>query len=95
MLTPLKTFQQVRPSFEHVDEERSRRTIQTKDQMQREQAAANKLTRLGLSAGGTAGAGQDRRAGKKDADLIDVEWTTLRHYQQDSAASTAMFQKLA
>ena len=48
MLTPLHKFQQVRPSFEHVDAERQRRTIQSKEQLQREQAAASKVTRVGL-----------------------------------------------
>ena len=59
--------------------------------MQRDQAAANKLTRLGLSATGTT---SDRR-GKKDAELIDVEWTTLRHFSQGSGASQAIFSKLS
>ena len=27
MITPLKRFQQVRPNFDHVDEERKKRTI--------------------------------------------------------------------
>jgi len=31
MLTPLSKFHQVRPSFDHVNEERQRRTIQTKE----------------------------------------------------------------
>jgi hypothetical protein len=31
MITPLKKFQQVRPNFNHVDEERKKRTIQTKE----------------------------------------------------------------
>ena len=43
MITPLKKFQQVRPNFEHVDEERKRRTIQTKEQMQAEKHAQNNL----------------------------------------------------
>ena len=75
MLTPLKKFQQVRPSFDHVDEERQRRTIQTKDQMQREQAAANKLTRVGYQSG--AG-GPSGKKGKKDPTLVGVEWQELQ-----------------
>ena len=36
MLTPLKKFHQVRPSFEHVDEERQRSTIHTREQLKAE-----------------------------------------------------------
>jgi len=31
VLTPLKTFQQIRPSFSHVDEEKARREVKTKE----------------------------------------------------------------
>ena len=46
MITPLKKFQQVRPNFAHVDEERKKRTIQTKEQVQAERNAQNRLTRV-------------------------------------------------
>jgi hypothetical protein len=32
VLTPLKRFQQVRPSFAHVDEEKAANTVKTKEQ---------------------------------------------------------------
>lgn len=88
MLTPLSRFQQVRPSFDHVDEERTRRTIQTKDQMQRDHAAANKLTRVGLQGSGA-------RGNKKDPTLIGTEWQQLQVFDQESAQSEAVFAKLS
>ena len=51
MLTPLKSFHQARPSFEHVDELQQRSKILTKDQIKAEQAAKTEMKRMGISSG--------------------------------------------
>ena len=52
MLTPLKNFHQVRPSFDHIDEAKQRNTIQTSEQIKAEQKAANELKRVGMQSAG-------------------------------------------
>ena len=67
MLTPLKKFQQVRPSFEHVDIQRQKNTIQTREQQKADQASKDELKRVGVS-----------RTAKKDAGVIDLQWHDLQ-----------------
>lgn len=69
MLTPLSKFQQVRPSFEHVDKERDARQIKSKDQQMSERAAADKVTRLVQQKAG---------GGEQFGDVIDTEWISLK-----------------
>ena len=67
VLTPLQKFQQVRPSFQHVDLESKKREIKTKDQLKSEKDAAEKLTRIGIAKTGAEAFG----------DIIDTKWVTI------------------
>lgn len=83
MITPLKRFQQVRPNFDHVDEERKKRTIQTKQQIQADKQAQNSLTRVNAN------------VQKQQKNVVDVEWRQLQIFDQENAQTAKEFAKLS
>lgn len=81
VITPLKKFHQVRPSFDHVDEERQRMTIHTKEQIQAEKAAQSKLSLI-----------TNKDFGER---IVDQTWHELNVYTADSFESEQAFERLS
>ena len=81
ILTPLAKFQQVRPSFDHVNKEREARQIKTKDQINKEQQQAEKISRIVQ--------GQETVS-----DIVDTQWVPIKIYGPQTIESEIKFKEL-
>eukprot|EP00347_Sterkiella_histriomuscorum_P010732 403375132 len=84
LLTPLTSFHQMRPSFEHVDKERQMRLINSAQIQAEKRAAQAKLQRAGMEQPGQ----------QNIINESNKEWKEVRYHSLNSHESEREFEKL-